>query len=103
MTIPMPPDGEYPLVHPYFVTDAENYGPDVVLTVAKGEAYLNYPGGYSDIATAEMALSAGRALLYWAAWKSEQDIIAWLAAEDQHRKDLRRLGLYNKGRIGRGA
>lgn len=95
MTIPMPADAEYPL------SDSA----DLKLVLMAGVAFFDFAGcgGYDTIDSAEQAVEAGRALLYWATWKREQDVIAWLAAEDQHRKDLRRLGLYNKGRIGRGA
>ena len=95
MTIPMPPDGEY------LLSDSA----ELKLVMSEGVAYFDFAGcgGFDTVDHPEQAVEAGRALLYWAAWKREQDVIAWLAAEDQHRKDLRRLGLYNKGRIGRGA
>lgn len=97
--IPTPPDGEYPLEEAH----SEHYGPELILFVDEGQVHLHYPGGDTSIKSAALAEQAAKALLYWSAWKREQDIIAWLAAEDRHRKDLRRLGLYSKGRLGRGA
>ena len=93
MTI-YPPDGEYPLEKEH----SEHYGPELILFVQRGEAYVDYPGGFTEIKDADLAEAAGLALMRWAFCKRQRDIIDWLAAEQQHQKDLHRLAVYNKGR-----
>lgn len=92
--VPKPRDGEY------LLSDSAQ----LALVIRDGVAYFDFAGsgGYDTVDHRQNAAEAAKALLHWCAWRWEQDVAAWLAAEKKYREGLRHLGS-NKGRLGRGA